>query len=73
MRGAGIGRGEGLGEGRGESHDPKEEGGESGMSGNSHSTGGFPEASVKHLRTSANPGLSSGFFARHRSTMSQAG
>jgi len=65
----GIGRNED----RGGWGDPKEEDGELRAGGNGHSAGGSLEAWVKNSKTSAKSGLSSGFFARHKFTMSQAG
>lgn len=57
-------------EGWGREDEPKKEADET-VGGDGHTAGGSFEAWVKHSRTSAGFGLSFGFSARHRSTMSQ--
>jgi len=61
------------GEGSVHEDNPRKEGKGLAWGGNNHSAGGSSEARVKHLRTSVSFGLSSGSFARHRSTISQVG
>ena len=54
----------------GREDEPKKEADET-VAGDGHTAGGSFEAWVKHSKTSASFGLSFGFSARHRSTMSQ--